>query len=202
MMIDTASPKPLQPAAPGKPAAAPWPSAEWSTWSPTSDRGLERNPVDFMQANPIAPHADAVAQADFAYGGNYMAHGSLDVFAGATYGRYDDARSAYAAAQALQGAEGIVGVFRESRGFDVRELLVSPSSRRGAGDDVRDPRPEARPRPDRLIQLRDVGEPNGDWGHGDFRTLSALRFVSDDLVGFVRGDDQVTRTGSTFTTPG
>lgn len=169
-----------------------WPSPEWRTWEPTHDRHRLENPIDFMQAAPIAPNAAAVAQADFAYGGNYMAHGSLDMFTGATLARHASRDAAFAAAQALDGA-GIVGVFRAAAGFDVRELLVSDARYRGPGDDVRDPRPGPRARPERLIRLTDVGEPNGSWGHGDYRTLSALRFVSDDLVGFVRGADRIER---------
>jgi len=146
-----------------------------------------------MQAAPIAPNADAVAQADFAYGGNYMAHGTLDVFSGPTIGKYRNSSSAVAAAQAMKGAQGIVGIFDHGSFSTVRELLVSPANRRGEGDDYRGPRPPARPRPDELIQLHDLGDPNGDWGHGDYRSLSALRFASDDLVGFVRGKDQILR---------
>lgn len=171
----------------------PWPAPAWHTWEPTHDRHMRSNPLDVMQAAPIAPNAGAVAQADFAFGGNYGAHGSLDVFTGATLARQRDRAAAFAAAQALDVARGIVGIFREADGFAVRELLVSAANRRGAGDDYRDPRPAARPRPAQLLRLTDVGEPNGSWGHGDFRTLSALRFVSDELVGFVQGDDRIER---------
>jgi hypothetical protein len=146
-----------------------------------------------MQAAPIAPNARAVAQADFAYGGNYMAHGSLDVFTGATLAHHATLDSANAAAQALNGAKGIVGIFRTDEGYDLRTLLVSDANRRGLGDDIRDPRPAARPRPEHLIALRAIGTPNGSWGHGDYRSLSALRFVSDALVGFVGEDFAIAR---------
>lgn len=176
------------------PAAAPaWPAAPWKTWTPTHDRFLAENPIDFMQAAPIVPNAQAVAQADFAYGGNYMAHGSLDVFEGATLAHRASLDSASSAAQAFKGAKGIVGIFRTDDGFDVRTLLVSGTGRRGLGDDIREPRPGARPRPDKLIALRPVGDPNGSWGHGDYRTLSALRFVSPSLVGFVGEDFSIAR---------
>ncbi|MCW2921038.1 MAG: hypothetical protein JWL76_912 [Thermoleophilia bacterium] len=175
------------------PAVPAWPSRDWSTWAPTHDHFMAERPMELMQAAPIAPNAQAVAQADFAYGGNYMAHGSLDVFTGATFGTFDDRAGAFAAAQALKGVHGIVGVFRDQDQFQVRELLVSGTSHRGPGDDYRDERPAPRARPTKLIQLRDVGTPNGSWGHGDYRTLSALRFVDADLLGFVRGTDQVAR---------
>lgn len=196
-MQTTAPTAPIAPIA-GTAHAAPttvpsWPSPAWHTWEPTHDRFMRERPMDFMQAAPIAPHADSVAQADFAYGSNYGAHGSLDVFSGATLTSHADRDAAFAAAQAFEGVRGIVGVFRDADGFVVRELLVSDARQRGAGDDIRQPRPEARPRPERLIALTDVGEPHGPWGHGDFRTLSALRFVSDDLVGFVRGPDRIER---------
>lgn len=184
----------MQPAmSPAAPTVPSWPSPAWRTWEPTHDRHMRDRPIDFMQAAPIAPHADAVAQADFAFGGNFMAHGSLDVFRGATLARHDDRDAAFAAAQALDGARGIVGIFRHEEGFQVRELLVSDANRRGPGDDVREARPGPRPLPSRLVRLTDVGEPNGSWGHGDFRTLSALRFVDEELVGFVRGSDRIER---------
>jgi hypothetical protein len=175
-------------------AAAPaWPASPWKTWTPTHDHFVAERPIDIMQAAPIAPNAEAVAQADFAYGGNYMAHGSLDVFTGAVIAHHATLEGAQAAAQALDGAKGIVGIFRGREGFDVRTLLVSDSNRRGPGDDIRDPRPAARPRPDQLIALNPIGEPNGSWGHGDFRSLSALRFVSDHLLGFVGEDFAIAR---------
>ncbi len=174
-------------------AAPAWPSRAWHTWEPTHDRHMVRNPTELMQAAPIAPNAQAVAQADFAFGGNFMAHGSLDVFTGATIARHADRAAAFAAAQALDGARGIVGVFRAADQFEIRELLVGSYQYRSPGDDYRDPRPAPRDRPEQLIALTDVGEPNGSWGHGDYRTLSALRFVNDDLLGFVRGTDRIER---------
>ncbi len=179
------------------PGGAAWPSKDWSTWTPTADVAMLRNPFDFMQAAPHTPNPQAVAQADFAFGGNYMAHGNLDVFAGANVGHFGDALSAFAAAQSLKGVHGIVGVFSSGATFDVRELLVAGGGRRSPWDDVRsmnDPnRVDMRPRPSKLQQLSDVGERHGEWGHGDFRSLSALRFVDPTLLGFVRGADQVTR---------
>lgn len=180
-------------ASPAAPAAPAWPSRDWHTWEPTHDRHMARNPTQLMQAAPIAPNAQAVAQADFAYGGNYMAHGSLDVFTGATIATHADRAAAFAAAQALDGLRGIVGVFRDADRFEIRELLVAKSRSRGPGDDYRDPRPAPRTRPETLISLTDIGERNGSWGHGDYRSLSALRFVSDDLLGFVRGSDRIER---------
>lgn len=174
------------------PAVPSWPSPGWQTWTPTHDRHMARNPIDFMQAAPIAPNREAVAQADFAFGGNYMAHGSLDVFRGAELGSFASSKEAIAAAQALDGARGIVGVFKGAKGFDVRELLVSDANRRGFGDDIRDDPQAARPRPATLVPLRPVGDPNGSWGHGDYRSLSALRFIDQKLVAFV-GEDHLIR---------
>lgn len=185
--ISAAAPRVAAPAVPS------WPSKDWTTWTPTHDHFMAERPTELMQAAPVAPNAQAVAQADFAYGGNYMAHGSLDVFTGAAYGTFADRADAFAAAQALEGVHGIVGVFRDDERFAIRELLVSDSSRRGVGDDYRSPRPAPRERPSKLIQLRDIGTPNGSWGHGDFRSLSALRFVDADLLGFVRGSDRIER---------
>ncbi len=173
-----------------------WPAAPWRTWEPTHDRHMagRGGGSDVMKAAPIMAHADAVAQADFAFGGNYQAHGSLDVFRGEELLRDDTQAGAVAAAQALNAVHGIVGVFKVDDHFSVRELLVSDARYREAADDYRSPRPtEPRERPAKLVRLTDIGEPNGSWGHGDFRTLSALRFADDSLVGFVRGADRIER---------
>jgi hypothetical protein len=188
----TAAPAPAPLAAPS--ARGAWPSKGWATWTRTADRNI---PSGVMQAVEHTPNREAVAQADFAFGGNYMAHGTLDVFAGATFGTFADADAAFAAAQALKGVHGIVGVFGADGKFNVRELLVSGADRRGFGDDIRDVKDpkfvDVRPRPASLKQLRDVGERHGEWGHGDFRTLSGLRFVDADLLGFVSGKQLLRR---------
>lgn len=186
--------KPIATTAPANANPAAWPiSPAWKTWEPTADRHMIERPVNIMQSVQFAPHAEAVAQADFAFGGNFMAHGVLDVFRGIVEGRSATLDGALALAQSIHGVQGILGVFRDDDAFAVHQLLVGDANRRAS--DIRDGSDTsvARPMPERLVKLAQVGEPNGSWGHGDYRSLSALRFTSDDLLAFVGEGHQVVR---------
>ncbi len=167
-----------------------WPSAGWHDWTPTADRFLKDRPGGVMSAVQFVPNKEAIGQADFSFGGNFGAHGVFDLFKGIEEGRHSSREGAMAFAQALNGVQGILGVFKEDDSFVTRQVVVSDANRIPMVE-KQDAAAPAREMPETLVKLRAVGEPNGSWGHGDFRTLSGLKFNDDSLLAFVGEDFQI-----------
>ncbi len=166
------------------PAPAPatsFPSKNWSSWNGHTS-------YMYGPAAPHTPNPTAVAQADFIpVGPGWYANFNLDVFSGATVGRFHDVDAAFGAAQALEGARGVVGVFASGADFAVRELRVAPGI---TNDDIRLPNfVDQRPVPRILTPLQNTSGDPKNWS----RELAAVRFIAPGLLGFVSGDLRVVR---------
>lgn len=172
------------------PKTSPFPGPGWTQWPGTYPNVVPGSEI--MKAAFHTPNAKAVGQADFEFAQFYGKHGSADIFAGKELATFGSREKALAAAQALKGAHGIVGVFADgTKQFDVRELLVGG----GAPSDKRNPGwVDQRPVPDILKPLHAVEKEQ--WKGSTYNLVSrlaAVSFTDNSLLGFVDGSKVVLR---------